>query len=242
MDKKRIINTLGKIVGGTKNESIRNEWLAHTLQKIPAGLTILDAGAGECQFQKYCLHLKYISQDFGKYTGGGDVGIHTGSWDNSKLDIVSDITEIPLPDNSVDAVMCTEVFEHIPNPILAIKEFARLVKPGGYLVLTAPFASLVHFAPYHFYSGFSRYFYEKYLPEYGFHIEDMQFNGNFFEYLSQEILRIDFCRKKYTKKRLNILEKGLLVLVLLLLRKFSKSDKGSSEILCYGLHVFARKK
>ena len=99
---------------------------------------------------------------------GGDIintALQTKTWDNSKLDIVSDIIQIPLPDNSVDAIMCTEVLEHLPNPILAIKEFSRLIKPAGYLILTAPFASLVHFAPYHFASGFSRYFYEKHLAE-----------------------------------------------------------------------------
>lgn len=35
---------------GTKNEQVRVEWIEKTLQKIPAGLTILDAGAGESQF------------------------------------------------------------------------------------------------------------------------------------------------------------------------------------------------
>jgi ubiquinone/menaquinone biosynthesis C-methylase UbiE len=229
---------------GTKNESTRNEWLAQALRKIPEGLTILDAGAGESQFKKYCPHLKYIAQDFGKYDGGGvtDVALQTGTWDNSKLDIVSDITQIPLPDNSVDAIMCTEVMEHLPNPVLAIKEFSRLVKLDGYLILTAPFASLVHFAPYHFASGFSRYFYEKYLPEYGFDIKDLQFNGNFFEYLGQETRRIGFCAQKYANKKLTTLDKILLKVHLKLLGKFSRLDKNSHELLCFGLHIFARKK
>jgi Methylase involved in ubiquinone/menaquinone biosynthesis len=52
--------------------------------------------------------------------------LQTGPWDNSKLDIVSDILSIPLPDHSVDAIMCTEVLEHIPDPLGAIKEFSRL--------------------------------------------------------------------------------------------------------------------
>ena len=143
---------------GTTNEFERIKWIESSLKKIPAGLTLLDAGAGESQFKKFCGHLKYIAQDFAQYDGSGDIGIQTGTWDNTRLDIVSDITSIPLPDQSVDAIMCTEVFEHIPNPVLAIKEFSRLVKPGGYLLITAPFASLTHFAPYHFASGFSRFF------------------------------------------------------------------------------------
>ncbi len=96
-------------------------------------------------------------------------------WDNTKLDIVSDITSIPLPDASVDAIMCTEVFEHIPDPIAAVKEFGRLVKPGGYLLITAPFASLTHFAPYHFASGLSRFFYEKHLPDQEFRNRGISF-------------------------------------------------------------------
>jgi ubiquinone/menaquinone biosynthesis C-methylase UbiE len=83
-------------------------------------------------------------------------------WDNTKLDIVSDITSIPLPDNSVDAILYTEVFEHIPDAISALKEFNRLLKPGGTMLITAPFCSLTHFAPYHF-CGYSRYWYKHHL-------------------------------------------------------------------------------
>jgi len=229
------------IVGKT-NESERVKWIEETLKKIPAGLTILDAGAGESQFKKFCDHLKYIAQDFGQYSGEGNVGLQTGTWDNSKLDIVSDILSIPLPDHSVDAIMCTEVLEHIPDPLGAIKEFGRLLRPGGYLLITAPFASLTHFAPYHFASGFSKYFYEKHLPDNGFGITDLQLNGNFFEYVAQENRRIKMIAKRYAGKRLTIFDKIIIHLNLLILQNLSKKDKGSSELLCYGIHVFARKK
>jgi ubiquinone/menaquinone biosynthesis C-methylase UbiE len=169
---------------GTTNENAREQWIEETLKKIPEGLTILDAGAGEAQFKKFCSHLRYIAQDFGLYSGGEDIGLRNASWDNSKLDIVSDITSIPLPDAAVDAIMCTEVLEHIPDPLAALREFNRLIKPGGYLLLTAPFASLTHFAPYHFASGFNRFFYEKHLPEFGFSIDELALNGNYFEYIA----------------------------------------------------------
>ena len=227
---------------GTTNESTRVKWIEDTLKKIPEGLTILDAGAGESPFKKFCGHLKYIAQDFGQYHGDGEIGLQTGTWNNSKLDIVSDILSIPLPDGSVDAIMCTEVLEHVPDPLGAIKEFNRLIKPGGYLLLTAPFASLTHFAPYHFASGLSKYFYEKHLPDNGFEITDLQLNGNFFEYVAQENRRIKSVAAKYAGKRLNIFDKLIIHLNLLLLQNLSKSDKGSSELLCYGIHVLARKK
>jgi ubiquinone/menaquinone biosynthesis C-methylase UbiE len=227
---------------GTTNESARVKWIEETLKKIPEGLTILDAGAGELQFKKFCSHLKYIAQDFGQYSGDGEIGLQTGSWDNSRLDIVSDIVSIPLPDHSLDAIMCTEVLEHIPDPVRAIKEFNRLVKPGGYLLITAPFASLTHFAPYHFASGLSRFFYEKHLSENGFEIKDLQLNGNFFEYVAQENRRIKTVAAKYAGKKINIFQKIIIHLNLLVLQGLSKKDKGSSELLCYGIHVFARKK
>ncbi len=227
---------------GTTNESTRVKWIEETLKKIPAGLTILDAGAGESQFKKFCGHLKYIAQDFGKYSGEGEVGLQTGDWDNSNLDIVSDILAIPLPDHSVDAIMCTEVLEHVPDPLGAIKEFSRLVKPGGHLLITAPFGSLTHFAPYHFASGLSRFFYEKHLPENGFQITDLQLNGNFFEYVAQENRRIKSVAKKYANKKLNIFHKIIIHLNLAILQKLSRRDNGSSELLCYGIHVFAGKR
>src|SRR5580692_2586535 len=139
---------LKKILGLDRNELPRIVWVRTELQSLPRGIRLLDAGAGEQQYKKFCQHLHYVSQDFGQYNGKGDQrGLQTGSWSYSGIDIVSDITDIPEPDASFDAILCTEVFEHIPDPLRALDEFRRILKPGGTLILTAPFASLVHFAP-----------------------------------------------------------------------------------------------
>ncbi|MEP7269492.1 MAG: class I SAM-dependent methyltransferase [Saprospiraceae bacterium] len=227
---------------GTMNESYRVTWLQAILKRIPEGNSILDAGAGECQFKKFCGHLKYTSQDFAQYHGVGNIGLHTSTWDNSKIDIISDITSIPLPDQSVDAVLCTEVFEHIPNPGLAIQEFSRLIRPGGHLIITAPFTSLTHFAPYHFATGLSRFFYEKYLPENNFDILEIDFNGNYFEFVAQEIRRVKYVTRHFTNQKLNLLQRLLFHLNLITLQNLSRKDKGSSELLCFGIHIFAIKK
>ncbi|MFN5479595.1 MAG: class I SAM-dependent methyltransferase, partial [Chitinophagaceae bacterium] len=126
---------------GLNNESSRDAWIKETLTSLPSGITLLDAGAGECPYKKWCSHLHYIAQDFGQYDGSGGEGLQTGTWDNSRLDIVSDITAIPMEDASVDAILCTEVLEHLPDPLKALQEFKRLLRPNGYLIITAPFIS-----------------------------------------------------------------------------------------------------
>ena len=154
-----------------ENENTRIEWVAKILKSIKNGSRILDAGAGEQFYKKFCQHLEYVSQDFAKYNPveSGE-GLQMPDWNYKDLDIISDITSIPEPDGSFDTILCTEVFEHIANPLLAIKEFGRLLKRDGTLIITAPFCSLTHFAPYHFYSGFNKYFYENILPENNFEI------------------------------------------------------------------------
>jgi ubiquinone/menaquinone biosynthesis C-methylase UbiE len=231
-----------KSLVGTSNETTRVDWLEKKLAKIPAGARILDAGAGEQQFKKFCTHLNYVAQDFAQYNGEGDgKGLQMGTWNQTGLDIISDITDIPEPDSSFDAIMCIEVFEHIPNPILALQEFSRLLRPGGYLIITAPFCSLTHFAPYHFSTGFNSYFYELHLQNYGFEIIELQRNGNFFEYLAQEIRRVSYIANKYTDSNLKKTEEVSLKIILDMLQRFSEKDTGSSELLNFGLHVMAIK-
>ncbi len=55
-----------------------------------------------------------------------------------KVDLVAPGDDIPLPDNSVDFVISSHVIEHFPDPIKALKEWRRIVKPGGYIYVIAP--------------------------------------------------------------------------------------------------------
>jgi len=231
------------VLVGTRNKATRDAWLKDTLQKIPAGSRILDAGGGELQYKPLCKHLNYVSQDFAQYDGEGDgKGLQTGAWDQTRLDIISDITAIPEPDESFDAIMCIEVFEHLPEPIKAIKEFSRLLRPGGHLIITAPFCSLTHFAPYHFYTGFNRYFYQEHLSRNGFEIVDLVENGNYFEYLGQEVRRIPSIAEKYAGEKPTFIQSLVIRIMLSMLERFTEEDKGSNELLHFGCQVYAIKR
>jgi len=49
-----------------------------------------------------------------------------------------DIFKLPFADNSVDIIISSEVVEHLPDPVPAIREMARVLKPGGYAMVTTP--------------------------------------------------------------------------------------------------------
>ena len=226
-----------------QNRIKRQDWLKETLEKLPNGSRILDAGAGELQNRKYCSHLDYVSQDFCEYKGavGGapDEGLQSENWDTTCIDLVSDITAIPAPDTSFDAILCSEVLEHVPEPTHAIDEFARLLKPGGIMILTAPFSSNVHFAPYHFCSGFSKYWYEHHLESRGFEIETLVANGDWYALLRQEISRLGSLERQLGNWTWPLAYGySLLGTVYFAIR----SNVLAEDLACFGWHCVATKK
>ncbi len=222
------------------NEINRQAWLKQTLLSLPKGACILDAGAGELKNRKHCDHLHYTSQDFNQYTGGGELneGLQTGLWDTSGIDLISDITSIPAPDSSFDAIICSEVLEHIPEPTHALDEFYRLLKPGGIMILTAPFASLVHFAPYHYCTGFSRYWYEHHLTNRGFKITELTPNGDWYAYTEQEITRLGGLERQHGNWSWPL---AYLYSLLGLLYFKLRSKKQAVDLACFGWHCVAVK-
>lgn len=64
-----------------------------------------------------------------------------------KPDVVADIVSMPFADDHFDAIVCSEVFEHLPDPVAAATELQRVLKPGGRLILTTRFAFPIHDAP-----------------------------------------------------------------------------------------------
>jgi SAM-dependent methyltransferase len=130
------------------------------------------------------LHCDYRTQDVALLQGEQ---LRHGGY--GQIDYVGDAASIPAPDGEFDAILCTEMLEHHPEPIRVVKELARVLKPGGILLLTAPLGSGIHQEPYHFYGGYTPYWYKKFLPEAGFEKISITANHGFYRFFSQESLR-----------------------------------------------------
>ncbi len=157
-------------------------------------------------------------------------------WDTTRRDLVSDFTAIPAPNASFVAILCSEVLEHVPEATQALDNFARLLKPGGVMILTAPFASAVHMSPYHYCSGFSKYWYEYHLAQRGFCIETLTANGDWYALLLQEITRLGGLeRQRSNCAWLFAYAYALLGLAYLKLR----SKKQAEDLACFGWQCVA---
>lgn len=228
---------------GRSNFYQRELWIEKTLKAVPKGLKLLDAGAGEAPYKKWCTHLDYTAQDFNQYTGetSSPIGLQMPKWDHHKIDIVSDITNIPVESGTFDVILCTEVLEHLPDPVAALTELDRVLRTGGQMIITAPFCSLTHFAPYHFATGFNRFFYEHHFKRLSHEVVECTANGHYVEYLAQELRRIPEVLDRYyggaATKEIQQTAENLLVQ----LEAYHKHNQGSEELLCYGYFVRTKK-
>jgi len=109
---------------------------------LPAGSSILDAGAGESVYKKYFSHCNYKAID---------LAVGESRWNYANLDYVGSLHEMPIEDDLFDAVLCTQVLEHLEWPRESVKEMHRVLKPGGKLYMTVPMAQNEHQVPYDFF-------------------------------------------------------------------------------------------
>ncbi len=111
---------------------VTRDALTHMLSYI-SGKTV-DLGAGTAKYKSLILPRtsEYITFDIAPHAA---------------IDIVGDIEHTPFKDEEFDTVVSTQVLEHVRRPWLVVKEMHRILKPGGTVVLTAPFLVQHHGHP-----------------------------------------------------------------------------------------------
>ena len=119
-----------------------NNFVKEVSKELPPGSSILDAGAGECAYKTYFPHCDYKAVD---------LAIGDGTWNYDELDYRAPLDNLAIANNSFDAILCTQVLEHLERPRESVREFYRVLKVGGKLYLTAPMAQGQHQPPYDFF-------------------------------------------------------------------------------------------
>lgn len=104
--------------------------------------SVLDFGCGSKPYESLFVNsASYV---------GVDVQVSGHDHRTSKIDVFFDGETLPFANGQFDAVVCFEVFEHVFNIDELLQEIRRVLKPGGNLLISTPFAWDEHEAPYDF--------------------------------------------------------------------------------------------
>lgn len=134
----------------------------------------LDVGAGEYNRYGEFFHAsEYVRMDVVEGKG---------------VDVVGRAEAMPFADASFDSVVCTQVFEHLDQPVKAAQEIFRVLRPGGKLLLTVPQTSELHEEPNDFFR-YTNYGLKSMLERAGFTVLECEARGNYFSMLAQLRIR-----------------------------------------------------
>jgi len=148
------------------------------------------------QIKKYSSYVKGIVLDAGSGSSNryNDLFNDVSKYITLDIDpannpeIVASVEDIPLGDKSVDTVISTQVLEHLKNTELAIKEFYRVLKPGGYALVTIPQCGELHEEP-NDYFRFTNFGIKYLFENAGFEFVSIDQRGGFFSMIAQMKIR-----------------------------------------------------
>jgi SAM-dependent methyltransferase len=121
----------------------------------PMGSTplVIDVGCGHRPYRDLFGSASYFGMDY--------------AVQDTSPDFLGDARSIPVRTASADIVFSSQVIEHVPHPDRMIRECARVLKPGGHLIVTGPFYWPLHEEPNDFYR-FTKYGFARLLGDAGF--------------------------------------------------------------------------
>lgn len=153
------------------------EFVAREARLLTPGARVIDIGAGDAPYRELFSEQEYLTLDHEQTPHTGDV------------DIIGSADSIPVGAREFDAVVCTQVLEHVPEPVAALREFRRVLADGGGLIATVPFAWEEHELP-HDYFRYSRAGIEHLLDSAGFIDVRVRPRTDSFTTLAQLVLNV----------------------------------------------------
>lgn len=135
---------------------------------------MMDFGCGLKPYEPLFSVDQYIGVDF---KGEGE------TYAQQKVDVFYDGKSIPFPNDHFDSIFCSEVFEHIFNLEEILVELHRVLKPGGKILISCPFAFGEHEVPNDF-ARYTSFAIQDLFKRHGFEIEHYEKTGSFIEALA----------------------------------------------------------
>ena len=120
------------------------DFVTEVASTVQPGTKVLDLGAGDAPYRELFNDQRYVTLDRAETPHSGGVDMH-GAADS-----------IPAEDGSFDVVLCTQVLEHVAEPLDALREFRRVLRSDGLLIATVPFLWEEHETPFDYYR-YTRY-------------------------------------------------------------------------------------
>ena len=127
---------------------------------------LLDIGCGNRRYEKLFTAKvdEYVGLDWPQLT------------ERASPNIIGDAMKLPIKNGSVDAVLATELMEHLPFPDMFLSEVSRVLRPEGVLILTVPFMEPLHEEPRDYYR-FTPYSLHLLLVKHGFAVQSLSEKG-----------------------------------------------------------------
>jgi SAM-dependent methyltransferase len=149
----------------------------HFASGLAPGALVLDAGAGEAQYKPLFGRCRYVAVD---------LGIGDAAWSYGSLDTLADLARLPFAADTFDAAVNIVTLEHVRDPALVISEIARVLRPGGRLLLVTPLEWEEHQQP-HDYFRYTRYGVRHLLERAGMVAESLEPAGGIFRVLARRL-------------------------------------------------------
>ena len=166
---------------------------------------LLDVGCSERPYGK--LFAPYVTRHVGLDYPPALLDKQPGLWtilDRAKrsVDVFGDGNRLPFRDERFDTVLATEVLEHVRSPATLLREMARVLKPGGRVLLTVPFVQPLHELPSDYYR-FTPASLRSLLERAGFTVEAVEPRGNYASALG--VLGSQFLLRRFGPRSLIVL-------------------------------------
>ena len=145
---------------------------------------LLDVGCGHKPYAD--IFLPYVDEYLGIEREDSFAGTAASSIDGRGPDLLFDGTRLPFDDATFDTVLSVQVLEHTPRPAALVAEMARVLKPDGLLILSAPFQFRLHEQP-HDYFRYSPHGLRTLCDDAGLEVVEVHAQGSLWSVLAHKV-------------------------------------------------------